>query len=68
MGKTKRKSSSDAATKKSSEIEEEQKVVEEERYASDLVKLKVENQKLMNKSVSKMESTVKKTLEAKQVI
>ena len=68
MGKTKRKQSGDEVTKKSSEKIEEQKVVEEERYSSDLVRLKVENQKLMNKSVSKMDSSVKKTLEAKQVI
>ena len=68
MGKTQRKKSGDSSTKKSSEIVEEQKVVEEERYTSDLVRLKEENQKLMNKSVSKMESSVKKTLEAKQVI
>ena len=43
-------------------------MIEEERYTSDLVKLKIENQKTMNKSISKMESSIKQSVEPKQVV
>jgi len=68
MGKTRKPSGDSNEKKKTKQVVEESKVVEEERYQSDLVRLKMENQKIMNKSVSQMESNIKKTLEAKQVI
>jgi len=61
MGKTRKQSSESP--------KEESKVAEDEqRYTSDLVKLKVENQKVMDKSIKTMQAEVKQTLEAKQVI
>lgn len=55
------------SSRKSSAVEEV-KAVEEERYTSDLVQLKVENQKLMNKAISKMDSSVKQSVDSKQVL
>jgi len=58
--------------KKSSEVIEETKIAEEspaqiesERYESDLVKLKKENKKIMDKSVKNMESKVKQNVDQK---
>lgn len=39
-----------------------------ELYESDLVKLKKENAKLMEKSIKRMDNEVKKNLDQKQVI
>jgi len=63
MGKRKQ---STEETKKI-EVEDDSKAMDFDRYESDLVKLKIENQKTMNKSISKMESHVKQSISAKQV-
>ena len=60
--------------KKSTEIEESKIVeapvenIESERYESDLVKLKKENKKIMDKSIKNMETKVKQNVDQKQVI
>ena len=67
MGKQRKKSSD--STKKSNSRKnsaiEESKVVEAEVYESDLVKMKKENQKIMDKAVKRMESSVKSSLNSK---
>ena len=40
-------------------------MVDEERYESDLVKMKVENQKAMTKAVKQMSTAVKQSVESK---
>jgi hypothetical protein len=65
--KTSRKNSSEAAAKP--QEKKVQEVVEEvELYESDLVKLKKENAKVLEKSISKMEGEIKKNLDSKQVV
>lgn len=54
--------------KKEEESQEEEKGLDQERYESDLVKLKKENQKAMEKAVSQMESKVKQEVKAKQIV
>ena len=67
MGKQRKKSSD--STKKSNSRKnsaiEESKAVEAEVYESDLVKMKKENQKIMDKAVKRMESSVKSSLNSK---
>ena len=48
--------------------EEESKGVDQDRYESDLVKLKKENQKAMEKAVSQMELKVKQEVKSKQIV
>lgn len=73
MGKkvSRKQSGEEASVKQSSRKSsavEEVKAVEEDRYTSDLVKLKVENQKTMEKAISKMQSSVKQSVDSKQVL
>lgn len=55
------------SSRKSSAVEEV-KAVDEDRYMSDLVKLKIENQKTMEKAIAKMESKIKQSVDPKQVL
>lgn len=58
MGK-KREPSESAVKKSSRKSSEVEEAVEDAKYESDLVKLKKENLKVMNKAVSKMETEIK---------
>jgi hypothetical protein len=52
--------------KNSTEEPEEAKIMEDnDKFESDLVQLKKENAKILQKSISKMESDVKQNLDAK---
>jgi len=66
MGKRRQSEDSTKATKHA-EVEET-KAVDDERYESDLVRLKKENAKAMERSISNMNAQVKQSIEQKQII
>jgi hypothetical protein len=66
MGK--QRQSGDSSQRKQSDQVEEVKGIDADHYESDLVKLKVEHQKSMNKAISNMENKAAQSLDGKQVV
>ena len=65
--KTSRKNSNEAHSKEKI-LEGENAIDDSDLFESDLVQLKRENAKILEKSITKMNGEIKKNLEAKQVI